>query len=219
MNPKSVVDLRIYTMRQGGVPEFLRLAKEVVLPVQLRHVGPPVAYYHTDFGPQQEVMHLWGYDSLADMEARRLARNQDPEWTKYGAQSDGLIAKQENVILRRVALPLPDDLAHDASASQPLVEFRVTTLYRRRMPEYLRLFEKYALDVQLNKIGSPAGFYAADIGQLNQLYQFWGYRDYADMERRRVSRDQHPRWAEFLKATEPLVAAESVRMVRKVPGL
>jgi hypothetical protein len=218
MKNHPVVDLRLYTMRQGGVPEFLRLAHEVVLPVQLRHIGPPVAYYVTDIGPQQEVMHLWGYESLADMEVRRNARNQDPEWPKYGEASDGLIDKQETSILRRIPLKVPQD-AECASADKPLVEFRVTTLHRRRLPEFLRLFESQAMEIQMRHVGAPIALYTSDVGHLNQVIQIWGYDSYADMEARRKDRDQEPRWASYLATRDPLVVAENVRIVRRVPGL
>ena len=87
MGAKPVVDLRIYTIRRRSMPEFLRISETLAMPVQLRHIGPPLAYYVTDIGPQNQVIHLWPYDSVADMESRRAARNQDPEWQASTFQS------------------------------------------------------------------------------------------------------------------------------------
>lgn len=220
MSPKPIVDLRIYTMRQGGTPEFLRLAKALVLPVQLRHVGPPIAYYVTDIGPQEEVIHLWGYDSLGDMQTRREARSLDPEWPRYGQESIGLIERQKTTILKRVPLHMLDEVASaSASASKPLVEFRTTTVHRGSMPAFLELLEAQALPIQARHVGAPAGFFVSDIGHVNQVIQLWGYDSYADMETRRTRRDNDAAWAQYLKAREPLVASENTRMVRRVPGL
>jgi hypothetical protein len=44
---------------------------------------------------------LWGFASLADMEARRARRNADPDWAKYLDMSKGMVLAQENRILRR----------------------------------------------------------------------------------------------------------------------
>jgi hypothetical protein len=100
---KPIVDLRIYTIRPRGMPEYLKLFEELALPIQLRHIGPPVGYYTAEIGALNQVVHLWGFDSLADMEARRVARNADPDWPRYLAASAHLVLAQENRIIRRVA--------------------------------------------------------------------------------------------------------------------
>jgi hypothetical protein len=218
MKQKAIVDLRIYTMRQGGVPEFLRLAKEIVVPVQLRHIGPPVAYYVTEIGPQQEVMHLWGYDDLGDMETRRKARNCDPDWPQYAVASDGLITKQDTSILRRIQLPDEDGVA-DAIAEKPVVEFIVTTIQRSRILEFQRLLLEKALNVQWRHMGSPVSLYRSEVGHLNQIIQLWGFDDYADLEACRLARDQDPEWKEYLKAVETMIEDEHIRILRRVPVL
>jgi hypothetical protein len=218
MQTKPVVDLRIYMLKQGGVPEFLRLSREIVLPVQLRHIGPPIAYYVTEIGPQQEVIHLWGYDSLGDMQTRREARNLDPGWPRYAQESVGLIEKQETTILKRIPLVLPDDAAR-ASADKPLIEFRTTTVHRGSMTKYLQLLERQALPIQLQHVGAPFGLYVSDVGFINQVIQLTGFDNYADMEARRTARERDPAWSEYMKARESLMVAESLRMVRRAPGL
>ena len=88
-------------------PEKSRADKQILvrcvcLPVQVRHLGPPVGYYISEIGPLNQVTHMWEYDSLADMEARRAARNADPDWAKYTAASAGFVTQQEDRIIRRV---------------------------------------------------------------------------------------------------------------------
>ncbi|MDR6478868.1 hypothetical protein J2778_006375 [Paraburkholderia graminis] len=218
MKRKAIVDLRIYTMRQGGVPEFLRLAKEIVVPVQLRHIGPPVAYYVTEIGPQQEVMHLWEYDDLGDMEARRKARNGDPDWPQYAVASDGLITKQETSILRRLSLPDEDGLV-DSTASKPVVEFIVTTVQRSRIIEFQRVLRQKALKIQQRHVCPPISLYRSEVGHLNQIVQLWGFDNYADLEARRLARSRDSEWNEYLEAVEPMIVDEHIRILRRVPVL
>jgi hypothetical protein len=102
MPDKPIIDMRIYTIRPRGMPEYLKLFEEMALPIQLRHIGAPIGYYTSEIGALNQVVHLWGFDSLADMEARRAARNADPEWATYLAASAHLMLAQEDRIIRRV---------------------------------------------------------------------------------------------------------------------
>jgi hypothetical protein len=34
-------------------------------------------------GPLNQVVHLWRYDNLADMEKKRTARDADPAWGEF----------------------------------------------------------------------------------------------------------------------------------------
>ena len=42
--PEPVLDMRTYTIRPRGVPEFVRLWEELMLPVALKHWGKPAAF-------------------------------------------------------------------------------------------------------------------------------------------------------------------------------
>ena len=212
---KAIVDLRTYTIRRGGMPLFVRLAETHVCPVMLRHVGAPLAYYVTDIGPQDEVTHLWGYDSVADMEARRQARNLDPEWPSYIEASRGLIDTQETRVVRRVPLPSVDHLPLPDPA-KALVDFRVATIRRGTMAEFLGLFQTLALPVQLRHVGAPVAMYVSEIGPLNELIQLWAFDSLADLEARRTARDREPAWSEFLTTTESMVLSETTKAVRRV---
>jgi len=212
---KPVVDLRTYRIRRGGMPLFLRLAETIVLPVMLRHIGPPLAYYVTDIGPQDEVMHLWGFDSLGDMEARRRARNLDPQWPQYAVASEGLIERQETRVVRRVAFPVLDD-APAPDAAKTVVEFRITSIRRGTMVDFQRILLAIALPVQLRHLGAPVALYVSEIGPQNELIQLWAFDSLADLETRRAARDREPAWAEYLAATESMITSELTRAVRRV---
>ncbi|HEY4542170.1 MAG TPA: NIPSNAP family protein, partial [Noviherbaspirillum sp.] len=51
-----------------------------------------------------QVVHLWGYKSLADREQRRAELDADPDWIAYRAKSAaaGNVQYQENKILKSV---------------------------------------------------------------------------------------------------------------------
>jgi hypothetical protein len=102
---KPFVDHRIYTIRPRGMAEFLEIFDRLAMPVQIRHLGPPVGFYMSDIGALNQVVHLWGYESIADYDERRTARDRDPEWPAYLQASGHLIVAQESRIIRRVDFP------------------------------------------------------------------------------------------------------------------
>ncbi|AIO30160.1 NIPSNAP family protein [Burkholderia pseudomultivorans] len=102
---KAFIDHRIYTIRPRGMAEFLEIFDRLAMPIQVRYLGPPVGFYMSDIGALNQVVHLWGYDSIADYDARRTARDADPEWPAYLQASGHLIVAQESRIVRRVDFP------------------------------------------------------------------------------------------------------------------
>lgn len=104
MTRHRIADLRIYTIKPRGLGEFIEIFDTLAMPVQLRHLGPPIAFFSSDIGPQNQVVHLWGYDSLADYDRRRIARDADPDWPAYLSASGHLLVAQENRFLKTVEL-------------------------------------------------------------------------------------------------------------------
>jgi len=216
MTAKPVVDLRTYTIRRRSMDKFLSISDTLAMPVQLRHIGPPLAYYVTDIGPQNQVIHLWPYESVGDMEERRIARNKDPDWQIYVAASQGIILEQETRVVRRVPFKGVDELSATV-ADKPLVDFRIYTIQRGSMPEFLRISETLAMPVQLRHLGPPLAYYLSEIGPQNQVIHLWGYDSLADLETRRAARNRDPEWAIYLKASEGLILEQETRAVRRVP--
>jgi hypothetical protein len=97
-----IVDLRTYTMVPGRLQRFLELYEAEGFPVQKRHQGEPIAYFVTEIGPNNQVVHLWAYQSMADRETRRAALAKDPDWIAYRAKSarEGNVQYQEDKIVR-----------------------------------------------------------------------------------------------------------------------
>ena len=94
-----IIDHRTYRIKHGMERAYLKTFEELGLPIQLRHLGNLVAYFKTEIGPVNEVIHLWGYESLADMEKRRAQRDADPDWAVYKEQTAGMLEIQVNKIL------------------------------------------------------------------------------------------------------------------------
>ena len=75
-----IIDHRTYQIKHSMEKVYLKTFEEVKLPIQLCHLGNLLACFKTAIGRVNEVIHLWGYESLADMGERRAQRDADPEW-------------------------------------------------------------------------------------------------------------------------------------------
>lgn len=60
-----IVEERIYSLNIGAVPQYLKLYEEEGLAIQRPILGRMVGYFHTEIGPQHQIVHLWAYRDLA----------------------------------------------------------------------------------------------------------------------------------------------------------
>ena len=102
---KPLVDHRVYTITLRKMPEFLRVFNELAMPVLLQTLGHPIGFYTSLVGPQNQFIHLWGYDDLADYERRSQARDSHPDFPAYLAASGHLITAQETRLVRSAPMP------------------------------------------------------------------------------------------------------------------
>jgi hypothetical protein len=95
-----IVEERIYTLYPGKVPEMVKLYGEEGLPLQQRYLGKFIGYFSTETGNLNQIVFMWGYESLDDRSARRERLAQDPEWQRYLKKVAALLVTQENRILK-----------------------------------------------------------------------------------------------------------------------
>ena len=106
MSPeRPLVDHRIYTSRPRKMGEFLEVFNRLAMPVLLRTLEHPLGFYTSLVGPQNQFVHLWAYESLADYERRSLARDTDPDFPAYLSASEHLVVAQETRLIRITAMP------------------------------------------------------------------------------------------------------------------
>jgi hypothetical protein len=102
------------------------------------------------------------------------------------------------------------------SIEAPLVDLRVYTIRLRKMAEFIDVFDRLAMPVQLRYLGRPLGMFTSAVGPLNQITHLWGFDDMGEFERRHAARDKDPDWPAYLKASEHLITAQETRLIRRV---
>ena len=78
-----IVDMRIYTVKPGQVGDFVAFYREFGWPLQQKYLSRCLGWFTGSDGQPNQIVHLWGYDSLADRERRRAEMFRDPEWQDY----------------------------------------------------------------------------------------------------------------------------------------
>ena len=95
-----IYDVRIYDLKMGSVPEYMKAVREIGLPVRNDHNVKLAGWYYTDIGPQNQVIHIWAYDSLAHMEKAKVEVQADPRWhEQYAPTVMPMVASSRNQIM------------------------------------------------------------------------------------------------------------------------
>ncbi len=102
---KPLIDHRTYTITLRKMPEFLEVFNRLAMPILMQTLGHPVGFYTSLVGPQNQFVHLWAYDNLADYERRCQLRDTHPDFPAYLQASAHLITAQETRLIRAVPMP------------------------------------------------------------------------------------------------------------------
>jgi hypothetical protein len=102
---KPLIDHRTYTIALRKMPEFLEVFNRMAMPLLIETLGHPVGFYTSLVGKQNQFIHLWGYDDLADYERRCGARDLHPDFPAYLSASGHLITAQETRLIKSSNMP------------------------------------------------------------------------------------------------------------------
>ena len=75
-------ELRTYTFFPGKMPIYMKAAAEIGRPVRGNDYGVNHGYWTTEFGPLNQVWHLWSYESMAERDRLRAELAANERWTK-----------------------------------------------------------------------------------------------------------------------------------------
>ncbi|MGX5773870.1 NIPSNAP family protein [Methylorubrum zatmanii] len=98
-----------------------------------------------------------------------------------------------------------------------IYEMRTYRLKTGTVPAYLKLVGEEGIAIQRGHLGHLVGYYATEIGPLNEIVHVWGYRDLADRETRRAALAADPAWAAFLPKIQALIETMESKILRAAP--
>ena len=119
-----IVDHRTYELQPGRLRDFLALYEKEGLPVQKKHLGNLIGFFTTEVGNVNEIVHIWGYEDLADRTKRRAAMAADPGMAGLLAEEPRIHEAHEqqdigaDVVLTHEVRENHDDVASRAAAAR-----------------------------------------------------------------------------------------------------
>lgn len=212
---KPIVEIRVEEYTRGALPKYLDLHKKLAMPLLERHIGRPMAYYFSNVGRINCVTQLWGYDSLADYDAKRAAVESEPQWLAYMRATEGIIRFQNSRLTRRVMFA-GADVGAEVSRAKPVVDFRVYRIHYNHMKTFISTTREHAMKVMIRHIGPPLGYYQTIVGNLNQITHIWGFDSMGDMETRRNARNADPEWRNYLDASDGIYERQETQILRRL---
>ncbi|MGY8991149.1 MAG: NIPSNAP family protein [Rhodospirillales bacterium] len=96
-----IVEKRTYTLKPGTAPIYMKIYEEFGLEVQTRILGNMFGWFVPEIGELNQIVHMWGYNSIADRESRRKELDKAPEWAEFrkNLRSKEIVVKQDTQIL------------------------------------------------------------------------------------------------------------------------
>ena len=159
-----IYEFRTYDILPGTLDKFgSKTAEKISKRIEYSDLA---AFWYSDIGPLNQVIHVWPYENL---EHRREIRSQ--------VVSDGIWPPDNNDVLIRmqsdIMIPAPFMDGMVTGSIGPVFEIR-TYLYRPgEIPKVLDAWEN-AIETR-KKYSSLVGCWYSDIGELNKLIHIWAY--------------------------------------------
>jgi hypothetical protein len=164
-----IIEMRTYTLNPGSVASFEERF-EKALPVRHK-VSPLAAFWHTEVGPLNRVIHVWPYDSLEARTRQRAAATKLEGWPPNVRE---FIVDQ----MSEIFLPAPFSPALEPRRLGGIYEIRMYTFKPGAIPEVIERWSK-AIDAR-TKLSPLAGAWYSELGGLNKWCHIWAYKDAAE---------------------------------------
>ena len=179
-----IYEVRTYTLEPGTVAQFEAGFAEA-LPHREKY-SPLAAFWHTDIGPLNQVIHVWPYENLGERERIRAEAAQDPHWPPADLS---MIQMMESEIWNPASFMRPMGGGQELGG---VYEMRVYTYKPGSIPELLRRWEK-ALPWR-EQFSPCAAAMHSELGGLNRWMHIWPYRDLNHREEVRKASAGTPNW-------------------------
>ena len=195
-----IYELRTYTLKPGAVPEFEeRFAKR--LPFREKH-SKLGGFWHVEFGPLNQVVHIWPLDNLKHRQEVRDAMAQDTDLQQM--RGTDLIASQETEIYSPAPFMRP--MGGDQALGN-VYEMRTYTFLPGAIPG---LMESWGQALPQREEYSPlaAGMFS-ELGGLNKWVHIWPYESMGDRDRIRTEAREAGVWPPGGSYRESMIKQEN----------
>ena len=182
-----IYEVRTYTLRTGAVAEFEdRFAKRKPLREKHSKLG---AFWHTEFGPLNQVIHAWPYRDLGERMAVREAMTKDTALQQLPGGRDLIVDQQSDIM---IPAPFMQPLGGRDFGTGNFYEMRIYTYAAGDIPKLVEDREK---GLAAREALSPVvAYWTTEIGSLNKFVHVWVYKDSGERARIREESRKGGQW-------------------------
>jgi len=161
-----IIEMRTYTLQPTTLAEVEKRFGEA-LPAREKY-SKLAAFWHSEVGPLNQIIHVWAYDSFDHRAQVRAAAAKDPSWPPPIREVCG--AQQSEVFI-----PAPFSPKLEPRDIGPLFEIRQYTVTPGSIPG---LIDRWSEKIEGRQKFSPlvAAMYS-EFGALNKWVHIWAYKD------------------------------------------
>ncbi len=164
-----IVEIRTYTLQPGTTAQFEERFG-AALPVRAK-VSPLAAFWHTEVGPLNQVIHVWPYET---MDERTRLRGEATKLQGWPPNVREFVVDQKSQIF----IPAPFSPKLEPRQLGGIYEIRMYTLKPGAIPNQI---ERWAGAIGERVKLSPLAFAGhSELGDLNIWCHIWAYKDAAD---------------------------------------
>ena len=167
-NP-MIIEMRTYTVQPGSVATVEERFGQA-LPARAK-LSPLAAFWHTEVGPLNRVIHVWAYDSF---EERTRVRAEAQKLEGWPPNIREFVTEQQSEIF----LPAPFSPKLEPRKLGNLYEIRTYTLKPGGIPG---MIDRWSTQIaERIKLSPLVGAWYSELGGLNRWCHIWGYKDAAE---------------------------------------
>ena len=164
-----IIEMRTYRLKPGSTPEVEKRFGEALR--DRVKVSPLGAFFHTEVGPLNRIIHCWPYENLGERTRLRGEAMKLPSWPPKVQE---FLEEMESKII----IPAPFSPKLEERRLGNLYEIRTYTMLPGAAPTVI---EKWAERIEGRTKLSPIAFCGhTELGGLNQWIHVWAYKDAAE---------------------------------------
>ncbi len=179
-----IYEIRTYTLHPRATAE---VEKRWGAAYSAREKYSPISgFFHTEFGPLNEVISIWPYADLSERTRLRAEANKDPNWPPDIG---------EFIVNQKVEIVVPFEFAPawTPGADGPYYELRQYTFRPGTLGNIMKNWE--ASLPERMKFSSPALLGAVEMGPTaNSFIHLWAYQSMEERERTRTGAGASGKW-------------------------
>ena len=199
-----IYEVRTYTLKPGSVAKFEEnFAAALPHREKYSKLG---AFWHTEIGPLNQVIHVWPYESVEERNSIREAAGKDPNWPPKN--DPDMYVNMNSEIFN------PAPFMRPLGGDQALGSIYEMRSYTYQVGSINKVIDIWADAVPAREEFSPlAAAMYTDVGGLNKWVHIWAYEDLDQRKNIRAEASKTSTWPpptrEFLVSQETKIMVPS----------